>query len=40
MRISHTVESEVASGAYLEQTDARLSEQYLAVYESRAKRRP
>jgi hypothetical protein len=39
VQVSHTTESEVASGAYLEETGARLSEQYVAVYESRTKHR-
>ena len=38
MVVSHTAESEVASGTYLEETGAHLSEQYVAVYDSRATR--
>jgi len=38
-RVSHATESEVASGTYLEQTGAQLSEQYVAVYESRTTHR-
>lgn len=36
-QVSHTAESEIASGAYLESAGATLSAQYVGLYEERAR---
>jgi hypothetical protein len=39
-QVIHAGESELASGAYLEETGASLSSEYVGLYEERARRSP